>query len=581
MARKKRDLDEIERTVAELPTEPPSDTFEIMEQRGISWGDVLLYRSAMVYVPLEDRKRKMVLVHCSACQEESYLEYEPISSGCHYSATIDRFGFIDPADGELKRTSSTCICPSCGKGMQALHISRFQHWWEISRNFCATVHNVRGHLVLLSWSIAKMVNKEGKTMIKANMWEGCVLVNGTFVRVVGYVRNMSAVCFYDKWIMRVKGIDGIEDCEADEIIVCPCEMVNQTDSAHSAFCEYVAAFKGRDIIYPGEYLKLWSRHPNVENLIRQGFSSYVNSVLKESTHVGGSYYAKKSFLMSDTDQHINWKEVKPHKMLSIEKQELPIARQRKLATVDFYKEMKANYGIKLSGECLEAAERLGIYSIRDILKEDFHGYHVPIVKVLHYLIKQQNSFQQKAEKNLISIRYLKDYWDAVYSVYGRMEQALLYPRDLIRAHDNMVLRVKEKESAEINAQIAERIDTLMEELSYQSAELGLMIRPAQSHGELIKEGKLLCHCVGGYAKAHASGKTCILLIRKIEEPDIPFYTLEYKNGKVEQNRGYKNCERTSEVRAFEKEWLEHIKKKELMNHGKRINEYRAEQRTGA
>ena len=96
-----------------------------------------------------------------------------------------------------------------------------------------------------------------------------------------------------------------------------------------------------------------------------------------------------------------------------------------------------------------------------------------------------------------------------------------------------------------------------------------------------KEGKLLCHCVGGYAKDHAAGKTSILFIRKIAEPEIPFFTLEYKDGKVNQNRGYKNCDRTKEVIAFEKDWLEHIKNKEFMKNGKLSRRNQAEQRAGA
>ena len=189
---------------------------------------------------------------------------------------------------------------------------------------------------------------------------------------------------------------------------------------------------------------------------------------------------------------------------------------------------------------------------------------------------------EKADKKyLISVKHLEDYWNALYKVYRAMPPELLYPKDLNRAHDEMVLRVKEKEDAELNAKIAERLPELSV-MSYQNKEMGLMIRPAVSQGELIKEGKLLHHCVGGYAKKYASGETCILFIRKIEDPDTPFYTLEYKNGTVQQNRGDRNCARTPEVREFENEWLNHIKNlKELKKNGKRSSRSKAEHRAGA
>ena len=52
----------------------------------------------------------------------------------------------------------------------------------------------------------------------------------------------------------------------------------------------------------------------------------------------------------------------------------------------------------------------------------------------------------------------------------------------------------------------------------------------------------------------------IFFIRKLEDPNTPFFTLEYKNGIVAQNRGAKNCKRTKEVQEFENLWLEHVEK---------------------
>ena len=105
-----------------------------------------------------------------------------------------------------------------------------------------------------------------------------------------------------------------------------------------------------------------------------------------------------------------------------------------------------------------------------------------------------------------------------------------------------------------------------------------MIRPAKSTNELMKEGKELCHCVASYAKSVAQGTTNILFIRKIDEPDKPFYTLEFKSGKILQNRGYKNKLQTPEVLAFEAKWLLYIKGG--LNNGKRNND-KSEQRAGA
>ena len=91
---------------------------------------------------------------------------------------------------------------------------------------------------------------------------------------------------------------------------------------------------------------------------------------------------------------------------------------------------------------------------------------------------------------------------------------------------------------------------------------GLLIRPCANEEELIAEGKLLHHCVADYAQDHANGETAILFIRRADKPEEPYFTLEFdeKNLVVKQNRGLRNCDRTPEVEAFEKAWLDWAKK---------------------
>ena len=57
---------------------------------------------------------------------------------------------------------------------------------------------------------------------------------------------------------------------------------------------------------------------------------------------------------------------------------------------------------------------------------------------------------------------------------------------------------------------------------------------------LIKEGKMLRHCVGGYDWKVADGISTILFIRKREDTSSPFVTAEFSDGRVVQIRAYKN-----------------------------------------
>jgi hypothetical protein len=86
---------------------------------------------------------------------------------------------------------------------------------------------------------------------------------------------------------------------------------------------------------------------------------------------------------------------------------------------------------------------------------------------------------------------------------------------------------------------------------------GILIRPVRSETEMRAEGKSNINCVATYAQSHIDGTTAILVIRRAGKPKTPWYTLELneKELTVRQNCGKRNCERTDEIREFEKAWL--------------------------
>ena len=88
----------------------------------------------------------------------------------------------------------------------------------------------------------------------------------------------------------------------------------------------------------------------------------------------------------------------------------------------------------------------------------------------------------------------------------------------------------------------------------------MLIRPADDADELIAEGAALHHCVGGYADRMADGESAIFFIRRLEEPDRPYYTLELVNRRVIQCRTRHNesYEQTPTVLDFVNEWLREI-----------------------
>lgn len=130
---------------------------------------------------------------------------------------------------------------------------------------------------------------------------------------------------------------------------------------------------------------------------------------------------------------------------------------------------------------------------------------------------------------------------------GLSDDSLLFPSNLYEAHQATILKRKMVADEALNLKIKKRLPSLKE---FELETGNLFIRPATDSLELINEGNALKHCVGSYAKNYADGKTSLFVIRKVDEPEIPFFTLEVKDGRVSQVYGLKNCHPSEKVQAF-------------------------------
>lgn len=107
------------------------------------------------------------------------------------------------------------------------------------------------------------------------------------------------------------------------------------------------------------------------------------------------------------------------------------------------------------------------------------------------------------------------------------------PRDLSAAHRQMVtetnreeVKKRLEETEERYENIKKRYRSLRKEYCYEDATY--LIRPARSAEEIVMEGRILHHCVGGdnYLSKHNEGKSYILMMRYQKEPETPYITIE-------------------------------------------------------
>lgn len=189
-------------------------------------------------------------------------------------------------------------------------------------------------------------------------------------------------------------------------------------------------------------------------------------------------------------------------------------------------------------------------------------------------INYSGAYQEAVSKDRRAIEYVcttaskwriaqwRDYTDYIAMLDNNgveKSKATLYPHNFWDAHDRMMWRTKASEDKEkslkLNKRIKENFLAHMK-LSYADRSAGLLIRPAVSREELIKESAMMHHCVKTYDERVANKETEIFFIRKIAEKDKPLATLELEGNKVIQCRAKFNARPEKAVQQFVDEWSE-------------------------
>lgn len=106
--------------------------------------------------------------------------------------------------------------------------------------------------------------------------------------------------------------------------------------------------------------------------------------------------------------------------------------------------------------------------------------------------------------------------------------------ELHRYH-NMLIEINITDKEARNKEEQERLNKLAAKLydqrkeKFEYADDNFSIVVPKEINKITKEGVYLHHCVGGYISRVAEGRTNILFLRKNEEIDIPFFTIEVNN----------------------------------------------------
>lgn len=535
-----------------LPKEPPEGLIEWMRSLGCLNRHALIYKAAWVPDPLSGEKERMVRLKCSACGGEMYAAR--VDSGCCASRySTAPFGYSDPVFNEGVISGQDARCPICGESVRVYHVGDRRGWIDLEVLYPMTVDRVGDKVALLGWCVKLGCDMEGREKLTTFPYEAYVLEERKVVRLVGYQKILSTVSLLGEWEQRKTCVDNWG--EAPLIYPWDPAILSGTTAEN---CKLDLFLQQAKEPVPVTYLRLWLRHPNIENLVTAGCGNLVNDMIRAESRRGSYERAKGIPKMDD----IFWKEKRPSKMLGLTAVELHWCalmgwnRQE----LDFFR-WAGEHGVKLKlPEDMRLCQRAGIYWCYRLVTEK----KLPLMRCVRYLLKQ------KGKNNRADCTILEDYWRIAQGEgvdlnddYNR------FPPDLMKAHDRVVAAKRAKEAALQEAVRRKHNDELRGQFAKQFENLkkmawacdGIIIRPAEAPEELEHEGEILHHCVGNYKNKHAEGKSAIFFIRREIDPDKPWFTLELnlKEMTVIQNRGKGNCAKTAQVQAFEDKWLAWLK----------------------
>jgi len=174
-------------------------------------------------------------------------------------------------------------------------------------------------------------------------------------------------------------------------------------------------------------------------------------------------------------------------------------------------------------------------------------------KAVNYVEKNIPPDNKRNARNVLIIWL--DYLNmAEEAGYDMSSSFVLFPRQLQREHDRFQTERIAAQNLAYDESIREMFVEVSQKVSFSDDDF--FIRPPVNAAEICGEAVELRHCVDRYIKQVALNQTMILFLRRKEEPQKPFYTVELCNNEVRQCRGLCNVDATEIVKAFVDKWKE-------------------------
>lgn len=483
-------------------------------------------------------------IACSKCGGVSDERWKPgISYESQFVKTIQ-----EPKMGEF----GTCpMCKAVGKYMPQGRVrssNRVSAYLFLGQKYKENGMVFRYIEVGKEWQLQLICNEKGEP----EMYNSCEKLDGIEIARAYFEPGKKVQKDFQKhntW----SGKDFWDDCNLSglsNIIIKDAQVLPETyQNMKGTFLQYSAMKEfqtAAGVINPVDYIDRYIQTPQIEMLTKMKLIGVVKELLK--CHYG---------IVAD----INAKRIEEFLGIRKERVERLISRKGDPNTLKIM-QLEKRLGQKWTNEQLEQIMEINLGN-EIMVPLEYMGIQKLLNKIAKYAGCEYGTMCGTAIARLQHIaRTYVDYLNMKKNLrYDLQNTVHLFPKDLEAAHGKMVMESNKKEAdkriREVNEQyplIKKNYRKLRKKFYFEDEEF--MIRPARDAGEIVMEGRMLHHCVGGdnYLNKHDTGKSIILFLRFKAEPDIPYITVEIENDMLKIVQWYGQHDKKPDEKRMQK-WL--------------------------
>lgn len=470
-----------------------------------------------------------------------------------YADEVDAWNTVEYMEDE------TMECPLCGCTVMVLSkksLGNGRNYWIRA----ASLENVGKYTAIMYWTAIRSVDRSGAYEPVITPWRAAVIDEDGRVKKFDYKTEYVGRVCRQRWQPMSGGTDpfqsGNDRCYLSQkhidwwVWPAVPDLTGKTGEK-TGIDEYVR----EEGLFPWVYIKTWRQHPQIENIVKDGWAkTVVEGIALEVNNrlINGGKMDVANL------NWIDWNEVKPNRMLRINKTDYRRLLDRSWS-VDAFKEWLNFRNICSAEEYYFFLQEFGIGNMQEIRVRIQAGMPgCEFYKMMRYIDKQDALLPCDALEQLFDSRTM------AMQISGRTEltEEELWPRDLEATHERQIGMLNVKSDPAARMRFLSGFNRVL--LKYRELEWNdgsLCIRLPRNNEELVSEGDVLRHCVGVYGENHILEKDVIFFVRKYRRPERSYYTLDIGfQGKPYQKQlhGYGN-----EHHGENKEYRHSIPKKIL------------------